>query len=111
MVPVLGLLGAAIALPVGYLVLLVGVAIYSRGSDNPVRYEAGRMIRGLLVYAAVYALAVETSGDHTILDALIRCAWLIVVPLLLIGARVIDRDQFTAGLRRLLGRARMAISA
>jgi O-antigen/teichoic acid export membrane protein len=98
LVPVLGLLGAAMAAPAGYLVLLVGVAIYSRGADNPVRYDLGRMRRGLLVFAAVYGLAVATSGDSTLVDACIRLAWLAGAPPLLVWAHVIDRDQLTSKL-------------
>jgi O-antigen/teichoic acid export membrane protein len=98
LVPVLGLLGAAMAAPAGYLVLLVGVAIYSRGADNPVRYDLGRMRRGLLVFAAVYGLAVATSGDSTLVDACIRLAWLAGAAPLLVRAHVIDRDQLTSKL-------------
>jgi O-antigen/teichoic acid export membrane protein len=98
LVPVLGLLGAALAAPAGYLVLLVGVAIFSRGADNPVRYDTGRMGRGLLVFAAVYGLAVATSGDSTLVDACIRLAWLCSAVPLLVWAHVIDRDQLTSKL-------------
>ncbi len=110
LVPVLGLLGAAIAVPVGYFALLVGVAIYSRGPDNPVRYQSGKLTRGLLVFAAVYVLAVATSGDRTAIDACIRVAWLILIAPLLVGARVIDRENVVAGLRRLERRARASIA-
>lgn len=96
LVPVLGLLGAALAAPAGYLVLLVGVALFSRGADNPVRYDAGRMRRGLLVFAAVYGLAVATSGDSTLVDAGIRLAWLGCAAPLLVWARAVDRDQLTS---------------
>jgi O-antigen/teichoic acid export membrane protein len=96
LVPRLGLLGAAMATPAGYLVLLAGVAIFSRGADNPVRYDAARMRRGLLVFAAVYGLAVATSGDRTLIDACIRCAWLGSAPALLVLAHVVDRDQLTS---------------
>ncbi len=96
LVPVLGLLGAALAAPAGYLVLLVGVALFSRGADNPVRYDAGRMRRGLLVFAAVYGLAVATSGDSTLVDAGIRLAWLGCAAPLLVWAHAVDRDQLTS---------------
>ncbi len=109
LVPALGLLGAAIAAPAGYLVLLVGVALFSRGAHNPVRYDADRMSRGLLVFAAVYGLAVATSGASTLVDACIRLAWLGIVPPLLVWAHVIDRDDLTARTRRLLSRARKTL--
>ena len=56
--PRIGLKGAALAVTLGYLVLLVGVGLYSRGPDNPVRYEWGRLTRGALVFVAVYVAAV-----------------------------------------------------
>lgn len=98
LVPELGLLGAAVATPAGYLVLLVGVATFSRGADNPVRYDAGRMRRGLLVFAAVYGLAVATSGDSTLIDACIRIAWLGSAAPLLVWAHAVDRDRLTSKL-------------
>jgi O-antigen/teichoic acid export membrane protein len=104
LVPLLGLLGAAVAVPVGYAVLLVGVAIYSLGADNPVRYPVAQLARGLLVFAVVYALAVATSGDRTAVDACIRLAWLGLAGPLLVWARVIDRAHVATGLRRLAGR-------
>ena len=42
--PALGLTGAAIAVTVGYLVLLVGVWLYSLGPDNPVEYWMGQAL-------------------------------------------------------------------
>lgn len=101
LVPAIGLVGAAIAVTVGYLVLLVGVGIYSHGPDNPVRYEWGRLARGVLVFATVYAVAVATSGDRTVLDAVVRLAWLGTIPPLLVFARVVERDHVAATVRGL----------
>lgn len=103
LVPAVGLVGAAIAVTLGYLVLLVGMGLYSRGPDNPVRYEWGRMARGVLVFAAVYAVAVSTSGDRTVLDAVVRLAWLGAIPPLLVLARVVNRDHLAAVVGRLSG--------
>ena len=111
LVPVAGLTGAAVAVPVGYFVLLVGVMLYSRGADNPVRYDTGRLARGLLAFAVIYLVAIAISGDRTAVDACIRFACLLAVLPLLVGARVIDSSQLAMGLRRLLGLLRPARSA
>jgi O-antigen/teichoic acid export membrane protein len=106
LVPALGLIGAAVATTVGYLVLLVGIGLYSRGVDNPVRYDWDRFARGLLVFAAVYAAAVLTSGSRDLLDASIRLAWLAALPILLLLGRVVDRNNALAAIRRLTSRHR-----
>jgi len=108
LVPVFGLVGAAVAVTVGYVVLLVGVGIYSHGPGNPVRYEWGRLARGALVFAAVYIAAVVTSGDDAVSDVCIRLGWLILVPALLVLARVVDRAHLAAAAHRLSRRVRLA---
>lgn len=110
LVPVFGLVGAAMAVTVGYLVLLVGVGIYSHGPGNPVRYEWGRLARGALVFAAVYVAAVATSGDRAVVDLCIRLGWLALVPALLVVAGVVDRGHLAATARRLSRRRRLAAS-
>ena len=110
LVPVLDLVGAGISVAVGYLVLLVGVLIYSHGADNPVRYEWGKLARGVVVLVAVYAFATATTGDRTLVDGAVRLAWIGTALPLLILARVIDRGLFTAALRRLSSRRRLAPS-
>ncbi len=110
-VPVFGLVGAAMSVTVGYLVLLVGIGIYSRGPGNPVRYEWARLARGFLVFVAVYIAAVVTSGDYTLEDLGIRLAWLVVLPALLILARVVSRDHVATAARRLARLGRVEASA
>lgn len=104
LVPAIGLVGAAIGVTIGYLILLVGVAIYSHGPDNPVRYEWGRLARGVLVFGALYTGAVATSGDRTVLDAVVRLTWLVASLPLLVLARVVGRDQVSAAISGLLRR-------
>ena len=62
------------------------------------------------MFGAVYAVAVLTSGDEDLLDALIRLAWLVVLPVLLVVARVIDPQQLAAARRSLTTRDRLATS-
>lgn len=112
LVPAVGLIGAGIAMTLGYLVLLTGVAIYSHGPGNPVSYQWGRMARGVLVFAAIYAAAVLTSGDRTVVDLSIRLGWLVVVvPLLLVLARVVDFVHLASAARRVARRSGFAPSA
>ena len=110
LVPGLGLVGAAVGLAAGYLVLLVGVWAYSRGPDNPVRYQWGLLARGTAVFAVIYALAVATSGDQDLVDAVVRLAWLLAVSPLLLLARVVDPQDvirtiqaYGAEIRRRMG--------
>lgn len=111
LVPPLGLVGAAMSVTIGYLFLLFGVAIYSNGPGNPVRYEWGRLVRGVLVCAAIYAAAVATSDADTVMDACIRAGWFALVPAFLVWGRVIDRSLLVAGARRLGRRGRVEASA
>lgn len=108
LVPAVGLVGAGVAVTIGYLVLLVGLLIYSRGPDNPVRYEWGRFGRAIFVFVLVYALAVVTSGNQTIVDALIRLAWLGAAVPLLVAVRVVRKEQLTAILQGLSWPGRLA---
>ena len=101
LVPLLDLLGAAIAVTIGYGVLLVGVSLYSRGPNNPVRYEWGRLLRAATVFVVVYLLAVATTGDRTAADLCFRLTWMCVVPPLLVLTRVIDGQRAITGARRL----------
>ena len=94
--PALGLLGAAIAVTVGYAVLLVGVALYSRGPDNPVRYQLPRLARATVVFVIIYAFAVTTTDAVTARDALLRLACLTAALPLLVLARVVDRGHLVA---------------
>ena len=89
LVPRIGLLGAALSASVGYLVLLVGVTAYSHGADNPVRYSWSKICRAILVFAALYVAARETSGDRSLMDAAIRVAWIGCCLPLLVAARVV----------------------
>lgn len=95
-VPAVGLVGAGIAVAAGYATLLTGVGLYSRGPANPVRYQWGRMGRGLLVFGAVYIGAVTTSGSQSLGDLGVRVGWLLVTPSLLVLARVVDRRHLAA---------------
>jgi O-antigen/teichoic acid export membrane protein len=111
LVPSLGLTGAAIASMLGYAVLLLGVGIYSRGPDNPVRYQRARLTRAALVFIAMYVGAVVSSGDRTVLDAFIRLGWLAAVLPFLVLAKVVDRSQIATMARLLRPRHRPISSA
>ena len=108
LVPWLGLVGAAVAVATGYLVLLVGVGLYSRGPDNPVRYDWARFARGSLAFAGVYILAVATSNDRTFVDALIRLGWMLVAIPLLVLAQVVPRDQVRHAINSIFAGLRLA---
>lgn len=101
LVPPFGLTGAAIGVTIGYTVLLLGVALYSRGADNPVRYDWARLGRATLVFAALYLGAVLSSGNRTWLDGGIRLAWLAAIGPALGLAGVLDRRELFALARRL----------
>lgn len=106
-VPSAGLIGAALALAAGYLVLLVGIWLYSQAAGNPIRYQWRRMGRGALVFATVYVLALVTSGSENLLDAGIRIAWLVALAPLLVLTRVLDRTRVLAAVRGLTTRTRL----
>ena len=91
--PRIGLKGAALAVTLGYLVLLVGVGLYSRGPDNPIRYEWGRLTRGAARFHRRLRGGDLSSGNQTFVDACIRLAWLVTVPPLLVFARVVPRER------------------
>lgn len=75
LVPAHGILAAAIASAVAYLVLLLAVGWHSRSPENPVRCEWSRLVRAVAVVAGVYAAAIATTDDAGVIDAVCRVGW------------------------------------
>lgn len=102
LVPTHGILSAAIASAVGYLVLLVLIGRYSWHPRNPVRYEWTRLARAVTVVGVVYAGATLTTGDGGALDLVARLVWVLtaVAGIALSGGVAAD------GIRLLVARLR-----
>ncbi len=83
LVPSGGVRAAAIASAGGYLVLLVLIFAYSKRPGNPVRYQWRRIGRIIGIAAGVYAAATLTAPATGPSGFLVRCAWLLVIPLAL----------------------------
>jgi O-antigen/teichoic acid export membrane protein len=83
-VPRYGIRAAAIASAIGYLVLLVTIALYAAGRGNPVRYSWSRILPALALAASIYWISITVVSDHGILSLGTRLAIaLIAVPLIL----------------------------
>jgi len=104
LVPAYGILAAAIASAIGYLMLLLGVGWHSRSPLNPVRYEWSRLLRAVAVVAAVYTAATLTTGDTGIVNVLARVAWLGVAA----GGLVLSRSVPVDRIRAVVARRRLA---
>ena len=102
LVPTYGILAAAIASAIGYLVLLLAVGWHSRSPLNPVRYQWNRLLRAVAVVATVYTGATLTTGDTGIMDALARVGWLGVAA----GGLVLSRSVPTDRIRAVVARGR-----
>ena len=88
LVPSNGIVSAAIASAVGYLVLLLVIGRYSWNPLNPVRYEWSVLVRAIAVIGTVYVAAVLSTDDRGLGDVLARFGWLVVaaVGLLAVGS-------------------------
>lgn len=100
LVPAHGLLAAAIASAVGYLVLLLAVSWHSRSPRNPVRCEWSRLLRAAGVVASVYAAAILTTDDTGLVGAIGRAAWLGVAGVGLVMSGSVRADRIRALLAR-----------
>lgn len=97
LVPIHGILAAAIASALGYLVLLLAISWYARSPLNPVRYEWARLLRAFGVIAAVYIAAILTTDDTGVLNALARAGWLLAA-----GVGLVVSGAVSAGRLRVL---------
>jgi O-antigen/teichoic acid export membrane protein len=99
-VPAGGILAAAIASAGGYAVLPVWLLLYRR-RHQLVRHDPMPIAKSIVAVAGVYFAAVATTGSTTVLDLVVRAAWLFLcTPAVLISLKVFS-----------LGDARRAISA
>lgn len=103
LVPDHGILSAAIASAVGYLVLLLVIGRFSWNPLNPVRYEWSRLVRAVAVIGTVYTAAILTTDDSGLGDVVARFGWLglAAVGLVLVGSVAPRR------IRHLVDRVRM----
>jgi O-antigen/teichoic acid export membrane protein len=88
-VPRYGIRAAAIASAVGYLVLLITIAIYAAGRGNPVRYSWSRIVPIVTSAGLLYFISTALVSDHGIASLAIRTAIaLAAIPLILfVGLR------------------------
>lgn len=75
-VPTYGVHFAAVASALGYLVLLILIAIYAHARPNPVSYEWGRIVPLFLAAGLIYAAAMATTPGDPIAALLLRTLWL-----------------------------------
>ena len=102
LVPDHGIVAAAIASAIGYLVLLLAIGWYSWNPLNPVQYEWSRLLRAGAVIGTVYAGAVLTT-DHTgLTDTIARFAWVLVA----VGGLVVTGSVAAGSIRLLVDRIR-----
>jgi O-antigen/teichoic acid export membrane protein len=84
-VPHYGIRAAAIASAVGYLVLLITIALYAAGRGNPVRYSWSRILPALGLAALIYCIAAVAVPDRGAVSLVLRMVIAIVaVPLILL---------------------------
>lgn len=107
LIPLMGMMGAAVATLAAYVVMALGLWLVVR-RFYPVRYEWGRLGRVVLVLGAVLAVWTFWPDPPAGLAWLgIRIGLIVAYPLALVGLGLLGRDEI-ATLRRLLRRGRRA---
>lgn len=100
LVPVWGIMAAAINTAVGYAVLFLALSLYAQLRHGAVlEYEWRRIGVGLSIAAAIYVAAMLTtsgSGDAGGLSALLRTGWLLLMPVLLLAGEFRSRLQLNS---------------
>ena len=77
-VPHGGITAAAIASAAAYLVLLVGIVVYARRPENPVRYRWSQLASAGVVAGAVYVAARLTTPETGATSLAVRGTWIAV---------------------------------
>ncbi len=84
-VPIDGIYAAAVASAVGYLVLLVTIAIYAAGRGNPVVYPWSHIVPAVALAAIIFAVSATVIPSEGISALIVRSAVVIVaIPMILI---------------------------
>jgi O-antigen/teichoic acid export membrane protein len=100
-VPRYGVYAAAVASAIGYLVLLILMAIWAHARHNPVKYNWARICPAVVLGALAYAGAALTVPSGPIEAAVVRLVWLLAF---FVVIAVLDfRSQLVVRLRAALG--------
>jgi O-antigen/teichoic acid export membrane protein len=101
LVPKYGVYSAAVASAIGYLVLLVSMAIWAHARHNPVRYDWGKIVPAVALGIIAYAGAALTAPTGPLAAIGVQMAWLLMfsVSVALMGYR----SQLIVRLRAVAG--------
>ncbi len=102
LIPLLGMLGAAVATVAGS-VTMVATLAFAAQHHYPIPYELGRLARIAATAGALYVLSLYGPQDASPADVLLRTALLGAFPVVLLAVGVLDRSTM-AQARGLLAR-------
>jgi len=92
LIPGYGMMGAAVATLIAYLVLPVG-SYFASKRYYPIKYEWGRVAKIFLAAALVYAGSIFITGGSLLITALLKLLSLLGFPLLLFAFRFFKPEE------------------
>jgi O-antigen/teichoic acid export membrane protein len=95
LVPIGGIVLAAVASAAGYFCMLVAIASYSRDPRNPVRYPWRKLATLIVLGLVTFVAGSETTPSGGLVGTAGRIGWLLVFVVSLFACGVLDRKLVT----------------